>query len=136
MLGHIMHVLRMSSAWPVPGPDASRKLSTLRFVAGSFQRHLEHLFALEENDGFIDLVLATAPWLGRRTDALKAQHVGFRTEARQLVQKLQGLPPTDIAALNAACAGMLNLLGRIEEHNGKEIALLQEALERVDGGEG
>ena len=48
LLGHIMHVLRTSSSWPVPGPDGSRKLSTLRFVAQSFQRHLEHLLTLED----------------------------------------------------------------------------------------
>jgi hypothetical protein len=33
------------------GPDASRKLSTLRFITGSFQRHLERLLALEEYGG-------------------------------------------------------------------------------------
>jgi hemerythrin-like domain-containing protein len=136
LLGHIMKVLRMSSAWSVPGPDASRKLSTLRFVAQSFQRHLEHLLTLEEYDGYMDLVLKCAPWLGRRTDALRAQHDGFRAAARQLVQRLERLSSTDPAALDKVCDDMLGLLGKIEEHNSKENALMQEALERDEGGEG
>ena len=43
LLRHVMEGLRLSTTWQVRGPDASRKLSTLRFVTGSFQRHLERL---------------------------------------------------------------------------------------------
>jgi hypothetical protein len=52
LLRHLIQGLRATAAWEVPGPDASRKLSTLRFVAGSFQRHLERPLALEEYDGW------------------------------------------------------------------------------------
>jgi hypothetical protein len=120
----------------VPGPDGSRKLSTLRFVAQSFQRHLEHVLALEEFDGYMDLALASAPWLGRATDALRAEHDLFRTEARRLVQRLERLPATDVAALGKLCDDLLVLLGKIEGHNGKEVALIQEAVGRDGGGEG
>jgi hypothetical protein len=136
MLGHIMHVLRTSSAWPVSGTDASRKLSTLRFVSQSFQRHLERLLSLEENNGFLDLVRASAPWLGRKTDALQAQHNSFRAQAQQFVGRFERLSSTDLPGLDAVCADLLVLLGKIEEHNRKGIALLQEALERDEGGEG
>ena len=64
LLRHVMEGLRLSTTWQVLGPDASRKLSTLRFVTGSFQRHLERLLALEEYDGFMDKVLACAPPAG------------------------------------------------------------------------
>ena len=39
LLRHVMEGLRLSTTWQVQGPDASRKLSTLGFVTGSFQRH-------------------------------------------------------------------------------------------------
>jgi hypothetical protein len=136
MLGHIMHVLRTSAAWPVIGTDASRKLSTLRFVAGSFQRHLERLLALEENDGFLDMVRSSAPWLGRKTDALQAQHAGFRAQAQQLVGRFERLSSSDLPGLDAVCADMLVLFGKIDEHNRKGIALLLEATARDEGGEG
>src|SRR5947209_5865840 len=136
MLGHIMKVLRMSSGWPVPGADASRKLATLRYVAQSFQRHLEHVLTLEEYDGYMDLVLTCAPWLGRATDALRAEHDQFRTEARRLVQRLERLPATDLAGLEKVCGDLLVLLAKIQTHDGKETALIQEAVKRDEGGEG
>jgi hemerythrin-like domain-containing protein len=136
LLGHIMKVLRTSAAWPVPGPDASRKLSTLRFVAQSFQRHLEHLLTLEEYDGYMDMVLRTAPWLGRRTDVLRAEHDSFRNGARQLVRRLELLPATETGDLDKVCGELLALLEKVETHNNKETALIQEALGSDEGGEG
>jgi hypothetical protein len=136
LLGHIIKVLRTAAGWEVPGPDASRKLSTLRFVTQSFQRHLEHLLTLEEYDGYMDLVLRLAPWMGRATDALKAEHDLFRAQARQLVARLERLPATDLGALDKVCDEMLALLEKVEVHNSKEIALFQEALARDEGGEG
>ena len=48
--------LRSTVDWKVHGGDFSRKLSTLRFIVRSFQGHMERLFALEEYDGYMDLV--------------------------------------------------------------------------------
>src|SRR5262245_65104040 len=95
LLRHVMEGLRLSTTWQVPGTDASRKLSTLRFVAGSFQRHLERLLALEEYDGYMGLVRATSPRLGRAADALRVEHEHFRSEARRVAQGLERLPGSD-----------------------------------------
>jgi hypothetical protein len=134
LLQYLIQGLRATAAWPVPGPDAARKLSTLRFIGQSFQRHLEHLLAAEEYDGCMGLVQESAPRLGRAVDALKAQHEHFRTEARRIVLRLERLSNTDPAALDQVCADLLALLGQIEEHNRKEMALLQEAFKQDEGG--
>ena len=134
LLQHLIGGLRAAAAWPVPGPDASRKLSTLRFVAGSFQRHLERLLALEEYDGYLGLARACAPRLVRAADALRAEHERFRTEARRLAQRLERLPGTDPAALGPVCADLLALLGQVESHSEREMALVQEAFEQDEGG--
>jgi hypothetical protein len=136
MLRLLMEGLRVTAGWQVQGSDASRKLSTLRFVAQSFRRHLERLLGLEEHEGYMDLVLASAPRLGRRAAALGAQHDQFRTEVRQITDRLEQLPATDATGLDAACAELLLLLGKIEEHNRKEIDLLHEAFQGEEGGEG
>jgi hypothetical protein len=120
----------------VPGPDASRKLSTLRFVAGSFQRHLERLLALEEFDGYLGLVRAASPRLVRAADALRAEHERFRAEAGRVVQRLERLPGTDPAALAPVCADLLALLVRVEGHSEREMALVHEAFGQDEGGEG
>jgi hypothetical protein len=131
-----MEGLRLSTTWQVQGPDASRKLSTLRFVTGSFQRHLERLLALEESDGFLDTLLSCAPHLGRATAALRAEHDSFRSEARRVVQQLERLQATDVDALEKVGGELVALLNRIAQHNRKEQALLLEAFGRDEGGEG
>ena len=79
---------------------------------------------------------ACAPRLARATAALRAEHDGFRSEARRVVQRLEPLPATDPAALEEVGGELVALLDRIEGHNRKEMALLLEAFERDEGGEG
>jgi hypothetical protein len=132
----LMRGLRDTAGRPAQGPEAPRKLSAMRFLAQSFRRHLERLLDLEEHDGYLELVPASDPRLSRATDALRGEHQLFRAEAARLAQGLERLPGADPAALDRACADLLGLLRKVEEHGGKEVALLQEALGRDGGGEG
>ena len=134
LLQHLIQGLRSAAAWPVPGPDDSRKLSTLRFVAGSFQRHLERLLALEEYDGYMGLVQASSPRLGRTADALRVEHEHFRSEAWRVAQRLERLPGSDREALERVCADLLALLAQIESHSEKEMTLVHEAFGQDEGG--
>src|SRR5947207_15996801 len=83
----LMEGLRNTLAWKVPGTDFARKLSTLRFITQSFQRHLERVLALEEYDGYMDLVLKESPQLGNVVDGLRQEHDQFRAEARHIVDR-------------------------------------------------
>src|SRR5204863_6543058 len=87
--------LRQTLAWDVQGTDFARKLSSLRFMAQSFQRHLGHLLALEEYDGYMDLVLQTNQQLGNTVIALKQEHDQFRKEASQIVYRFENVSPAD-----------------------------------------
>ena len=136
MLAQLIEGLRITTSWQVQGNDTSRKLSTLRFVVASFQRHLDRLLTLEEHGGYMELVGAADPCLGRATTALQAEHNLFRTQVRQISGRLEALSATDGAELAKACADLLVLVHQIEKHNRKEIDLLQEAFGRESGGEG
>jgi hypothetical protein len=136
LLRHLVDGLRATLAWQADGGDFGRKLSTLRFIGQSLQRHLEHLLALEENDGYLDGVAAVSPRLGRRVDALRAEHDGLRDATRRAVQRLGQVAPQDGAEFAAVCGDLANLLDRVEEHSRQEVALLQEAFDRDIGGEG
>src|ERR1700722_8590088 len=103
LLDHLMHGLRSTAAWRVQEPDASRKLSTLRFITQSFQRHLERLLTIEEYDGYMVLLRSAVPRLAQTTDALQDEHYQFRNEARWIVQRLERLPATDLPALGQVC---------------------------------
>ena len=134
LLQHLIQGLRATAAWPVPGPDASRKLSTLRFVAGSFQRQQPLQVALEEYDGYMGLVRATSPRLGRAADTLRVEHEHFRSEAGRVAQRLERLAGSDPEAMERVCADLLALLAQIESHSEKEMTLVHEAFGQDEGG--
>jgi hemerythrin-like domain-containing protein len=136
MLQQLMEGLRMALGWKNQGPDFSRKLSTVRFIAQSFQRHLEHLMTLEENNGYMDLVVQTAPQLTRNVNVLRQEHERFRTSAGRLMQRLEHVSPTDQATFADISQELDTLLHTVEEHGQKETKVLQEAFERDEGGEG
>src|SRR4051812_6360907 len=87
LLQYLMEGLRTTIAWQHQG-DGVRKLSTLRFIGQSFQRHLERLLALEECDGYMDLVLQRNPQLRKTVDALREEHEFFRQSVRRIVLRL------------------------------------------------
>jgi hypothetical protein len=132
----LMEGLRNALAWKVHGNDFSRKLSTLRFMAQSFQRHLEHLLAAEEFDGYLVNVGEIAPQLARSVDALRLQHEKFRAGSRRILHGLERVSPTDKVRFDSLCNDFLTLLNSIEEHNQREADLVQEAFAREGGGEG
>jgi hemerythrin-like domain-containing protein len=108
----------------------------VRFIAQSLQRHLHHLLALEEYDGYMDVVLTQSPHLGKQVDALRKEHDQFRTMASRLVHRLEQVSPADPTTFAKLCDECLVLLQKLEEHSKTETDLLQEALEREGGGEG
>jgi hypothetical protein len=136
MLKHLMEGLRVTMAWPVVDGDYSRSLSTLRFIAQSFQRHLERLMTCEEYDGYMDLVLATSPHLSRTVEGLRQEHEQLRAAICQIVLRLEGLAAGDPAAFARVCDDFRGLLQKVEEHNRREGILWQEAFKRDGGGEG
>lgn len=130
----LMESLRITLAWKVQGHDFSRKLSTLRFVAHSFQRHLERVFSLEEIDGYMDLIAKKAPRLSRTVGALKMEHDSFRNGIRRIVHGLEHMSPANQAGFDSVCAELLMLLQQLDEHGKKETDLFQEAFEQDRGG--
>jgi hemerythrin-like domain-containing protein len=136
LLKSITDSLRLAIGWKLEGKDVSRKLSTVRFVAQSLQRHLDHLFALEEYDGYMDVVVSVSPQLGRRVDALRHEHDQLRHAVARTVQGLERVVLTDQGTLDEVCAELLGVLQQLDEHTQKEARLLQQALKRDGGGEG
>jgi hemerythrin-like domain-containing protein len=136
MLKNITDALRVALAWKQEESDVPRKLSTVRFIAQSLQRHLDHLFALEEYDGYMDVALQISPYFGKQVNALKQEHDRFRQAVPRLVVRLEQVSSTDQTTFGKVCEEVLVLLQDLEKHSRKEALLLQEALGRDGGGEG
>jgi hemerythrin-like domain-containing protein len=136
LLRHITEALRLTAARKARGHDLCRTLSTLRFIAQSFERHLERLMALEEHDGYMGVVLRTEPRLAKSVDALREEHGQFRGAVGRLTRRLQQVSAADPEAFAAACDELLGFLDRVDRHSDRESGLVQEALARDGGGEG
>jgi hypothetical protein len=135
-LGHVIAALRATIGWNYQKADFSRKLQSLRFVGKSFQRHLKHLMRLEEEGGYLSVVVASRPELKDTVDALGREHAEFRKGLVDILTRLRHLAPTDHATFAATTADLVALLDRLDEHGKKETDLLQEALLTDEGGEG
>jgi hypothetical protein len=97
---------------------------------------MERLMSIEERDGYMDIVIEKQPQLTNSVDALRRQHEGFRQAMSTVTRNLDGVASTDRIALNRIVDQLNALLKEVDEHNKREADLLQEALEREEGGEG
>ena len=134
-LRHIIGALRTVLDWKPSGNDVSRKLSSLRFIIQSFQRHLERLMALKEQDGYMTEAVAEKPNLAAKVDALLADHDHFEESMHRLILKLEHISATDKTNFDAVCLDLEELLVKLDDHHRREADLMQEAFLRDVGGD-
>lgn len=135
-LESVTAALRVTMGWSYEGDDLSRKLSSLTFVGKSFQRHLKRLIALEEEGGYMAVVLESRPELSEEVASLEQEHGRFRKALAGILRRLRQVSPDDRARLASLSDELGTMLDAIDAHNRKENRLLQEALLRDEGGEG
>ncbi len=135
-LKHIVTALRTVMDWKPAGDDFARKLASLRFIAQSFQRHLERLMALKEQDGYMTDVVEQMPSVAEKVQALLKEHDHFEESMHRLVLRLENMAPTDKARIEETCRELEALLIRLDEHHHREAKLMQEAFQRDVGGQG
>jgi hypothetical protein len=91
ILDHVKQALRVTLDWKVPTVGVARKLSSVQFTLKSFQRHLERLMNLEEQDGYMALVAEIKPNMCYRVDRLAQDHDRFRESFFRLLPELVAL---------------------------------------------
>jgi len=136
ILDHVKKALRVTLDWQVPAVGLSRKLSSVQFTLQSFQRHLERLMDIEEQDGYMVLVVETKPHLSVRVERLEHDHDEFRREIRYLLPEVEALSGYSNEEIEAVCEEISALLEHVDRHDMEEIELLQETLLFDEGGEG
>lgn len=136
ILNHIKQALRVTLGWKVPREGVSRKLSSVQFTLKSFQRHLERLMTIEEQDGYMSFVEEIKPNMHFRVDRLNRDHQRFRKSLEVLLPQVEALTEYDGEEIDATCAEICDLLDRIDRHDSDEIELLQDSMWLDEGGEG
>lgn len=136
ILNHVKQALRVTLGWKVPREGISRKLSSVQFTLKSFQRHLERLMSIEEQDGYMAFVEEVKPNMYSRIAQLERDHAGFRQALDKLLPQIDSLSEYDQDEIEGVCDEVNKLLDRIDLHDKHEIELLQESMWFDEGGEG
>ena len=136
ILAHIVGALRTTLDWKHHGADLARKIESLRFVGQSLQRHIKHLTGLEEQDGYMSVILESHPELNDEVEALRQEHGECRKGMRRILTKLRLVQPSEHLTLAKISEDLLAFLKKLDEHSHKETGLIQHALLKEEGGEG
>ena len=136
MLEHIKGALRVTLDWNAPVVSQARKKSSIRFSLQSFCRHLERLMAIEEEDGYMEVVAEAKPFMEDQIRKLKHDHDHFRARVRELGPLLDDVSDWQEVQFDEVCKEIKELLNEVDRHDQAEVRLLQETLTMDEGGEG
>jgi len=136
ILNHVKDALRVTLRWQTPAEGIHRKLSSVQFTLKSFQRHLERVMNLEEQGGYLSMVLEAKPNMQNRLERLEREHDELREEISHLVPEIESLNDYDLERINQVCDEIAAYLCKVDRHDQEEINLLQETLLYDEGGEG
>lgn len=128
MLARAQEALIVALNWETEGSTFTRKLSSVRFAAHTFQQHLERVIAIEEHDGYMNFVTEECPRLTEAVTRLNGEHCDFRNDMNSIMTSLERLLPTDHAGLASVRAEINGLLRRLADHSRREIELILSAL--------
>ena len=135
ILQHVVAALRLSLQWQVTAVGMAKKLSSVRFTAQSFQRHLDRILNLEEGGGYLRFVSEQRPGLTDKVLTLRTEHDDFRESLAQIMMSLEKVDESDIGPFDGICHELEDFLDRLDQHHTREVELIQEAMADV-GGEG
>ena len=103
--------------------------TALQLMIDDARRQIFEHFELEENE-FFDSIVAKAPWLKTRADALKSQHEEFRERLDRISSQLEHSTEDTLFDLSREFDSFLVDYFR---HEGRENALVQEVFTREIG---
>ncbi len=133
---HIKQALLVTLNWQAPVVGMPRKLSSLQFTIKSFQRHLERVLSIEEGGGYMADAMESKPHFQARVEQLAKDHVRYRERLRKLIPELNDTKEWEEPRFERICSELRTLIADLEQHNAREIELLQESTLVDEGGEG
>jgi hemerythrin-like domain-containing protein len=108
--------------------DQSHKLSSVQFLAESFQRHLERMLELEEQQGYMGAIEAGFPQFQGQVADFRRQHDQFRRWVQGLLLRLSQSDNLTSSEADLLFEDVASLLDQIDRHNKQEMNLLEEVI--------
>jgi hypothetical protein len=127
VVARLTEALRTAVGWNQHG-DLSRKLSSVEYLTQSFERHVERMFELEEHDGYIDHVEQSLPQFAAQVAGFRNEHAAFRRQIAELLGQLAHSASMSSEEADLLLGRMQVLLDDIDNHNKREMNLLEEIL--------
>lgn len=125
LLHHITAALRITLDWHYRGHEASRRLSSLVFIAQSLRRHVERLLAFDDDPEYVAVLVELHPHLRGQLPDLRQQHAAFREELADTVDQLEEARPEDQITVGNLCEDLRALVRAVEQYSHDEMALLK-----------
>lgn len=136
LLVNIEKALRIALDWKTEDRGIIRKLSTLRFVTRSFERHLTRLRVISEYGGYMHLVTDTKPHLASEVQALKETRNDLQAELERMIVALEHVFPNDTSEFKRICREYDRYLEALKSHGEQELELFHRSFLQEDGGSG
>ncbi len=122
--------------WPFPRRQPGRKVATVRYLCQLYRQTLERIVAIEENDGFMDIVGDSSGRFDGKLEKLRREHEAFRGEWQEIMPRLDRASATNEPEFEQICDQVSSLLDQVDRHLQRESDLLSEAALLDLGGEG
>ncbi len=128
--------LRTALRWQPRGMGGGRKLSTVRFAALSFERHLTRTRILADHGGYMHAITDLHPHLASEVRGLSEVRAGLQADFERMFLQLEFVSPEDAPTYNKLYADLEGYLVDLEKFGQKEMGLLQHSFSQDVGGSG
>lgn len=136
LLMHIEQALRIALDWRATGHENTRKLSTIRFVTRTFERHLTRMRILSAHGGYMHLITELKPHLASAVQGLKQLRDELQEHLERMMLRLEHVSPDEAGAFDELCTELENYLQELAAHGRSEVELWQHAFAQEEGGSG
>jgi len=130
LLLSIERSLRTTLQWMTRERGNTRKLSTLRSVARSFERQLSRTRVLADQPGYLHLITAAIPELASEVQQLRTSRETLQAGFEGIVLRLEYVSPDNAGALQDVCAELERYLDDLNAHGREELKLLRRSRSR------
>jgi hypothetical protein len=130
----IERALRSALQWMTRGRGNRRKLSTLKFQMGSFDRHLTRLHVLSDHGGYMHVVTDAAPHLAGEAEALGRERSGLHADLDRVMMFMERVSQDDAVGFAQLCADLQGFLDHLRAQGERERALVRQAFAHEEDG--
>jgi hemerythrin-like domain-containing protein len=136
VLDHVKRALRNTLTSDTERMGLERKVSSVRFVTESLERHLQRMLDFEDEVGLVDPLEANKPHLVEKAASLQREHEQIRLLLQDLSEAAANLTSAEETYFHAFCQHAASFLNTLDKHENQEIEVLQQIYTDDEGGEG